>query len=423
MKKDHNFIIFWLSQSISQLGSALTSFALIIWIYTKTDSALAVSLLTFCSYLPYIFGSLFSGSLVDKYPKKVLLLISDGVAFLGTLMIVILLRNNNLQLWHLYLVNSLTGLMNAIQAPASSIAIRMMVKPDQLSKASGMNSLSSSLQSVITPLLAASLCSFIGLEGIITIDILTFGFAFTVLLFFIQIPEKKSNERKKNKLFTGFKEGLTYLRSNKGLWYLIISLALMNFFSRLTYENILPAMILARSNNDQTGLGIVSGIMGLGGIIGSLYVSFFKLPKNPTKVIYLLAALSFLLGDLTMGMGRNVYWWGLAGLAASIPIPLINAGSHLLIYQKVKPEIQGRVLAVRNAIQYSTIPLGILLGGVLAEYIYEPFVASNDFFALLVGTGSGSGMALMFLGTGIAGTIVSIIGYLKPETRKLSEHP
>lgn len=420
-----NYIIFWISQTVSQLGSSMTGFALVIWAYKQTESAMLVSLLTFFSYLPYIFVSILAGSFVDKHKKKNILLASDSIAFLCSVCIIILLITGKLQIWHIYIVNGVTGFMNSFQSPASSVAIGIMVPKDKRSNASGMNSLSSSMLTVITPMLASFISSLGGLKGVIIIDMLTFGFAFVVLMLFIKIPEVIENvSTSKVHVFDGCKEGFSFLQKNKGLWYLILSMALMNFFSRLTYENILPAMLLARSGGNDNILGIVSGLLGAGGIVGSLYVSFFKLPKSPIKMIYVSAALSFILGDLLMGVGQNVWLWCIAGIAASVPIPFVNAGQNVIIYNHILTEMQGRIFAVRNAVQYVTIPIGILLGGFLADYVFEPFMQTNNPLALLmqkiVGTGAGSGMALMFLCTGILGCATSILWYRNRKIRKLN---
>lgn len=122
-----------------------------------------------------------------------------------------------------------------------------------------------------------------------------------------------------------------------------------------------------------------------------------------------------------MSVGRNVIFWSIAGVMASLPIPFVIAGQRLVLYEKVPEQIQGRVFAVRNAIQFSTIPLGILLGGFLADYVFEPFMRKeNGITAVLhtlVGTGSGSGMAVMFLCTGILGSLFSFISYHKKEIK------
>lgn len=424
-KKYINFIIFWASQAVSQLGSAMTGFALTIWAYKQTESAMTVSLLTFFSYCPYILVSLLAGSFVDRHKKKNIMLWSDSIAFLCSVCVVVLLVTGKLQIWHIYIVNSVTGFMGSFQSPASSVALGMIVPKDKLSNASGMNSLSSSALSVITPMLAAFINSIFGLKGVIIIDMLTFGFAFSVLLFYIKIPEVLKKEPKaKNEILKGCGEGFSFLFQHKGLWNLILSMAMLNFFSRLTYENILPAMLLARSGGNEAVFGAISGLLGIGGILGGLYVSFFKLPKNNIKLIYFSAALSFLMGDLLMGVGQSIWLWGIAALFASIPIAFINAGQNVILYRYISQEMQGRVFAVRNAVQFVTIPIGTLLGGFLADFVFEPFLQSSNPIALvlqrIVGTGAGSGMAVMFLFTGIFGCVTSIIWYRNREIRKIN---
>jgi DHA3 family macrolide efflux protein-like MFS transporter len=420
----NNFIVFWLSQSISQLGSSMTSFALIIWAYKQTKSAMSVSLMTFFSYLPYIIVSVFAGTFIDNHKKKAIMLCSDSIAALCSMTVFLLLMTGNLEIWHIYIVNGIVGFMNAFQSPAEAVAVGIMVPKDKYTRASGMNSFSSSLLTVVTPMLAASISSFWGLKGVICIDLLTFIFAFLVLTFFIVIPEKleymkKHHNNEKQGVFHGFKEGISFLFSHKGIWYIIISMAVMNFFSRLTYENILSPMILARSNGNNNVLGLVSAILGVGGIIGGLIVSAGKLPKNNIKLIYFSAAFSFLFGDLLMGLGQTSFVWCIAAIAASVPIPFICAGQNVIMYNVIPKEIQGRVFAVRNAVQYCTIPIGILLGGYLADYVFEPFMQSHNqyakIFQILVGTGKGSGMAVMFLCTGFLGFVTSVICYRSRE--------
>lgn len=424
IKTYKNFIVFWASQTVSQLGSSMTGFALIIWAYKQTNSAMTVSLLTFFSYVPYVLVSLFAGSFVDRHKKKSIMLWSDSISFLCSLSIVILLITGKLEIVHIYMVNIITGFMNSFQSPASSVVIGTIVPEDKLSNASGMNSLSSSMLAVVTPMLASFISSFWGLEGVIIIDMLTFWFAFSVLLFYIKIPENTEDISGSIwDIFKGCREGISFLLQNKGLWYLIISMAFMNFFSRLTYENILPAMLLARSGGNETVLGTVSGLLGVGGIAGGLYVSFFKIPKSPVKMIYFSAAFSFIAGDLLMGLGSNIWIWCIAGIAASVPIPFISAGQNVIIYQSLSKDMQGRVFAVRNAVQYASIPMGILTGGFLADYVFEPFMQNRHPLALflqgIVGSGSGSGMSIMFLCTGILGFITSILWYRNPELKKL----
>jgi MFS family permease len=424
--KFKSFVLFWLSQSVSQLGSSMTSFALIIWAYKQTNSAMSVSLMTFFSYLPYIIISIFAGAFIDTHKKKKIMLWSDTIAAICSMTVWILLFTGKLEISYIYIVNSINGFMNAFQSPASSVAVGIMVPKDKYAKASGMNSFTSSLLTVVTPMLAAFISSFGGLQAVIFIDLLTFAFAFVVLLLFIHIPEQLKETTNKRNILYGCREGVTFLSKHKGIWYIIVSMAFLNFFSRLTYENILSPMILSRSGGNNNVLGMVSGILGLGGIVGGLIVSVIKLPKNNLKLIYFSAAFSFAFGDLLMGLGQNSYVWCIAGIAASVPIPFINAGQNVIMYSSIPKEMQGRVFAVRNAVQYCTIPVGVLLGGALADYVFEPFMLSNNKVALLlqkiVGTGAGSGMAIMFLCTGILGFLTSILWYVNKNIRILQEH-
>lgn len=422
--KFSNFVLFWISQSISQLGSAMTSFALIIWAYKQTDSAMVVSLMSFCSYMPYILVSIFAGTFIDKHKKKNIMLAADFIAVLCSLFIFVNCMTDTLAVWNIYFVNLIIGMMNSFQSPAEQVALGIMVEEKHYKRASGMSSFSSNLSSVFAPILAAFFISYFGLEGVLVIDFATFFFAFIVLCFYIRIPEEiKKDTNEKKSVFDGCREGFRYLMEHKGIWYIILSMACMNFFSRLTYENILSPMILARSGGSDSILGIVTGIMGFGGILGGLIISFKEISKNNIKLIYVSAAVSFLLGDMLMGFGQNVIAWSIAAVAASLPIPFINAGQNCIMYKNIPKEVQGRIFAVRNAIQFSTIPIAIILGGILADKVLEPFMESGNIFAgylrMLVGQGSGSGMAVMFLCTGILGFVTSICWYRNREIRAL----
>lgn len=128
----------------------MTSFALVIWSYQQQGSALATSLLAICSYAPYVLLSIFAGALSDWWDKKITLLLSDSFAAFCTLLVLILLTTGNLQIWHLYLINTLNGLMNTVQQPASDVSISLLVPKDYYQKVSGMRSLSNSLVTMLT---------------------------------------------------------------------------------------------------------------------------------------------------------------------------------------------------------------------------------------------------------------------------------
>ncbi len=424
MESFKRYIVLWVSQSISQLGSSMTAFALILWTYEQTGSAFSVSIMSFCNYVPYILISIFVGAFVDSHRKKAVMLVADNIAALASLLILAFSMTGTLSAGHTYIFNAVVGTTTAFQQPASSVAIAKIVPKNKLTNVSGMNSFSSNLILVFSPMLAAVLFSVGGLPLILLVDLLSFAVAFCVLLFLIHIPERIVKE-KFTSPFAGIMVGFHFLKNETGILHIMLTMAVLNFFSRLTYENILSPMILSRSSGNNVVLGIVNACMGMGGIIGGLLVSVKKESRKKANMIYISAAVSFLLGDLTMAIGRNVFFWSIAAFAASLPIPFIMAEQNVILYKKIPVKIQGRVFAVRNAIQYSTIPFGILLGGYLADYVFEPFMRSNtgivSFLEILVGNGAGSGMAVMFLCTGVCGFAMSILSLHSKKIQKLND--
>lgn len=421
-KSFRKYIILWLSQSVSGLGSSMTGFALVLWAYGQSRSAMSVSLMSFCNYVPYVFLSLFIGGFIDRHKKKAIMLVSDSIAAAGSLAVLGLLFAGRLEIWNIYVINVVIGVTNAFQQPASAVATGRLVPKEKISNVSGMNSFSNNLIVVFSPMLAAFLFAAGGLPLILLIDLASFTFAFCVLLFFISIPEQAQDKTYRSP-FAGIAEGFAFLKREKGILYIMLTMALINFFSRLTYENILSPMILARSSGDSIALGAVNACMGIGGIAGGIIVSVKRESRRKAVAIYVSAALSFLFGDLLMAVGKNVFWWSAAAVAASLPIPFIQASQNAILYRRVPAVLQGRVFAVRNAVQYSTIPVGILLGGCLADYVFEPFMSAGSrlagMLAAILGSGAGSGMAAMFLCTGICGSAVSMASCFNREIRKL----
>ncbi len=421
-KSFKKYIILWLSQSVSGLGSSMTGFALVLWAYGQSRSAMSVSMMSFCNYVPYVILSLFVGSFIDRHNKKTIMLVSDGIAAFGSLSVLALLLADRLAVWNIYMINAVIGITNAFQQPASAVATGWLVPKEKISNVSGMNSFSHNLIVVFGPMMAAFLFAAGGLPLILLIDLVSFAFAFCVLLFVIAIPEQVQ-EKTYRSPFAGMAEGFAFLKSEKGILYMMLTMALINFFSRLTYENILSPMILSRSSGDSNVLGIVNACMGAGGIAGGILVSVKKESCHKAEAIFASTALSFLFGDLMMAVGKNVFWWTAAAVAASLPIPFVMANQNTILYRKIPSAMQGRVFAVRNAIQYSTIPVGIILGGCLADYVFEPFMVSGNRLAgavgTMVGNDAGSGMAAMFLCTGICGFTVSILSCFNREIKKL----
>ena len=122
-KNFKTYILFWLSQAVSQMGSQMTSFALILWAYEQSNSAMTVSLMSFFNYIPYILVSIVAGAFVDSHKKKNVMLAADSFAAVCSVAVLLLSTFHFLQMYHIYIVNFVIGLMNAFQNPASAVAV------------------------------------------------------------------------------------------------------------------------------------------------------------------------------------------------------------------------------------------------------------------------------------------------------------
>lgn len=424
-KSMRRFKLIWLGQFVSIMGTSMTKFALMIWAYQQVGKASTLAFMGFFSILPYVLFSPLAGSLVDRYNKKIIMILSDFGAVLVTASILFLHISGNLEIWHLYFAEALTGAFEAFQIPAYTSAITLLIPKEKYSQASGMRSFASSVSKVFAPVFAGFLLSLIGISGIMITDIATFFVAITTLLI-IKIPyltNRKENKEKLRNIWEDIGFGISYIYQRRGLFLLLLLFVAINLIATITYFGILPAMILARSGSDKIALATVQSMLGIGGVVGSLIVSIWGVPEKKILTILVAAGGSYLLGDTLLAVGNTIYIWGVAAFLASFFIPFIMAADNALWQFKVEPGVQGRVFSIKGMMQTISMPIGYVLGGILADYFFEPAMLHgsilNKMFGWIVGTGTGSGMALMFLFTGISGFIVCIIGYFIKDIRNL----
>lgn len=404
------FVLLWSTQSLSSLGSAMTSFALVIWSYQQQGSALTTSLLSVCSYAPYVLMSLFAGALSDKWDKKRTMLLSDSFAALCTFAVLLLSRTGGLQIWHLYLLNALNGLMNTVQQPASAVAVSLLTPRRYYQRVGGMQSLSNSLNTVLTPVFASALLGLGGLQTVIWFDLLTCGVAVTTLGLFVHIPTPAAGQTSAGEsLLAGAARGLRYLKRHRGILHLILFLAAINLTASM-YNAALPAMLLSRAGGGETALGLVNTCTGLAALAGGVAASLLPAPKSRVRVIG--NALLFSMGteNLLLALGKSLPVWCVGAVLGWLAIPLMNANMDALMRSYIPVDMQGRVYSARNTLQFFTIPVGYLLGGVLVDGIFEPLMASaTGWLAVLFGSGKGSGAALLFFCLALLGVATCLI--------------
>lgn len=406
-----DFIILWLTQSLSTLGSSMTNFALVIWSYRQYGSALQTALLTVCSYAPYVLMSIFAGSISDRWNKKALMLACDSFAAVCTVIVFMLLQFGRLELWHLYCLNALNGLMNTVQQPASDVTTSLLVPKKYYQRVGGMRSFSNSLVSILTPVLASALLALFSIRAVIAFDLITFGIAFISLLFFVNMPDVKISEHKKESILSSAKGGLYYLKNNRGILDLILFLAVINFIASI-YNAALPAMVLSRTGGGEAALGIVNSFSGIAMLAGSIIVSLLPPPKSRVRVICNALLFSMSTENFFLAFGRSVYVWCFGAVLGWIAIPVMNGNMDALFRNHIPIEIQGRVYSARNTLQFFTIPIGYCVGGILVDKVFEPIMAlqkSGSFLGVLFGYGKGSGAAFLFLLLAVIGIIVCLI--------------
>ena len=419
-KKFGNFILLWATQTLSRLGSSLTPFALILWAYGKTGSALSTALLTVSSYIPYILLSLPVGTLTDRMNKKRLMLLSDTAAALCTLTILFVWLSGNLELWHLYLVNAITGTAQTFQQPASEVATTLVTPEDKYQKAGSLNALAYSVINMASPVIATALYSVGGLTLVIIVDLSTFTVAFLSLLLFVKIPEVKREKHEDSHIMMDLKEALGFLRTNIGILQVILFLAAINFIASI-YNAALPAMVL--SFESESVLAAVQSTAGIAMILGSAIATMMPTPKSRVRMIIISLFISMSTENFMLSFFQNPIIWCIGAFLGWLCIPVMNTNLDALLRSKIPSNIQGRVYSARNMLQFFTIPLGYLAGGFLVDTVFEPFMAdkSNTVLNQLFGIGKGSGAAFLFAVIGVTGVIVCVVFSRLKAMRALEE--
>ncbi len=392
-----SFLALWLGQSFSALGSAMTGYALVIWSYDQEGSALMTALLTVCSYAPYVIFSIFAGALSDKWNKKATMLACDSAAAVTTVIVLILLSTGNLKIWHIYVINAVSGLMNTVQQPASEVAVTRLLPKKFYQKVGGLYYLSNSVTSIFTPIITTAVMGLFGMRAVIFFDLFTFLTAFLTLLLFIKIPEEKPEKSSGEKFSSSVKSGIVWLKKQRGIFGLILFLAAINLVASM-YNAAFPAMMLSREGGSEKVMGIVNTVIGVSTLLGSIIASVLKPPKSRVRVICNCLLFSMSTENLLLALGNNVWVWSVGGFLGWIAIPLMNTNLDAIMRLNIPVEMQGRIYSVRNSLQFFTIPLGYFLGGAAVDYVCEPFMAmqKNNIFTALFGMGKGSGAALFF---------------------------
>ena len=419
------FVVVWFGQVISLLGSAMTWFALMVWTYDLTGQATPLALLgAFTFGAPILFSPL-AGALVDRWNRKLVLLLSDGTAGLATLVVLGLYLGGGLQIWHLYLIGFLAGIFQAFQYPAYAAAVTTMVPKAHYARASGMLELAWSASSVLAPLLAGLLLGKIGAAGIMAIDLATFLFAFVSLLS-ISIPQpsrSRAGLEARGSIWKESSYGFQYIWARPSLLSLLLLFAAGNLVDYAGFTLFAP-LILARTGGSELSLGSVQSVGAIGGVVGGAVLSVWGGSRRRIHGVLAGWALSGC-GILLMGVGRGLFVWMAASFVYAFFEPFVNGSNQAIWQVKVAPDVQGRVFASRFVASQITMPVAMLLVGPLADHVFEPAMmpggALAGVFGWLVGPGPGAGMALMCVLAGLLAIGIPLLGYAVRSVRDVEE--
>lgn len=414
------FFAVLVGQVFSLFGSGMTGFALIIWAYSVTGEATTLALASLFYFAPTVLFSPFAGAFVDRWNRKLTMMLSDLAQGLTTVVMLPLFLTGNLQIWHWYVAGAIAGTFASFHFPAYSAAVTTMIPKAQYGRASGFLSIAESTSGFFAPITGGAILGLLGVPlgvpTIMFIDIATFTTAIGILLAvrIPQPPRTEVGERARGSLLKESAYGFRYIADRRSLLGLQFVFFAANLIGTLGFTVMTP-MILARTEVDTLILGGVQTAGAAGGIVGGAVMSAWGGPKRRVHGVLFGMAAEGVLGMFLMGVGPGPAFWAAGWFFVAFFLPIINGSNQAIWQTKVAPDVQGKVFAARRLIAQITAPIGMGLAGPLADRVFEPGMQASvglwGAFTGLVGTGPGSGMALMLVLFGLLGTCVGLGGY------------
>ena len=414
------YTIVWFGQMISFIGTGMTQFGLVIWVWEETGSATSLSLMAFFGFVPMVCMMPFAGVLVDRWNLKWTIALVDLTAGIATIGMLVLFGFEVVEIWHLYILVMFAGIFQAFQFPAFSTATTMMVAKKDYGRASGMLMTAQMLAFILAPIFAAIILGVSDITRIFMVDVITFSAAL-VCLAIVPVPQPPREDKGKATVRTVVKEsafGFRFIWNNKGLLGLQLILFAFNVISTFGIVLMNP-MILSKTDNNELLLASVLAIGAVGGVIGGIAMSIHGGPKKRVHGVFIGLAIAAA-GGIILGVANDMLGWALGVFVFMSTIALCNGSNQAIWQSKVPPEFQGRVFATRGLIATMGVPISQLLAGPLAEYWAEPFMEdATGLLELLFGSGPGAGMALIIFVVGVGGVIIGLAGYLFPTVREV----
>jgi DHA3 family macrolide efflux protein-like MFS transporter len=415
------FLIIWVGQFVSLLGSGLTSFALSIWVLRHTHSVTQYTLTIVFAGLPGILIAPLAGALVDRWSRKWVLFGCTLGSALTVLVYAYLLWSGQLQVWHIYCGVFFNSILGTFQWPAYVAAITMLVEPKDYGRVNGIIEFGQATTTIAAPAIAGFLMYAIGIDRILIIDFCTFLVAALALLI-VHVPRPEESEEAKGAKGSIWKEagfGWTFIRERKGLMQLLLLFAVFNLVVAMCGVAVMP-MVLGFAN--EAAVGTIMSMVGVGMLLGGLIMTWTGGPKPRIYGLlggWALISICFVL----VGIRPNLWLVGAGVLLWYVAVPVINASSQAIWQSKTPHDVQGRVFAVRRMIAQFTVPIGDFSAGPLADKIFNPAMMPGGALAgsagRVIGVGPGRGIAMMLMTMAIFPALTALVGILNPRIRNI----
>ncbi|MDQ8736187.1 MFS transporter [Paenibacillus sp. LHD-38] len=377
-KWKRDIILFLSSQTISLFGSALVQYAIMWHVTLTTKSGLMMTLFIVCGFIPTFLLSPFAGVWADRFNRKYLIIISDAMIAIVTLLLALTFLLGYDAPWLLFVIAAVRALGAGIQTPAVGAILPQIVPEDKLTKINGINGTLQALMMFVAPIVSATLLSMATIEAIFFIDVVTAVIAIFTLFFFLKIPlHQKASDKQTTSYLDDFKQGLNYIKNHSFLKTFFIFFAF--FFVLMAPAAFLTPLQVTRSfGDDYWRLTAIEIAFSIGMMAGGAIIASWGGFRNK---VYTMTFGNLIMGVCTLVLGIvPIFWIYLMVMAVfGVAIPLANTPTTVLLQEKVDPNYMGRIFGVFGMISTSMMPIGMLIFGPLADVIEIEW--------LLVGTG------------------------------------
>ena len=408
----------WVGQLVSQVGTAMTGFAMTIWVYQETGSVTRLGLMLLAVNLPGIVLAPTAGVMVDRVNRRFVMLAADTVAGLGSLSLALLYFAESLVYWQILVIVAVSSAASAFQEPAYRAAIPTLVPKEQLGRANGVSELGPGLGTLVAPALAGGLLLAVGLGAVLAVDFLTFMVASATLLL-VRFPDVREAGSERGSIWKEFVAGLDYLRDRRGLLGFLVLAACLNFV--LTFANVLWVPVFLGFMNEG-GLGLTMSMIGGAIVVGSVVMGAWGGPKAKVRGMLGLMAVGGV-GLIIAGLRPDPIVAVGGSLLLMVVVPIVNGTSQTLWQTKIAPGIQGRVFSTRRMVSQIATPVAFVAAGPVADGVFEPLLmpggALADTFGRVWETGVGRGSALLISCVGVVVIVLAGLAWLTPSIRNI----